>query len=200
MCVATATAVGQSRHTRPRVVPKHVKATVTIHTKNVEAPAKASPGEDDAGIWNRFELKADGLEIVFPSSRTNIQDDTLGRVHTLQAVTGKATYTLAVRDLGTPISGEGIDTFLNEVVKNTYGERGTKLIDHHDLSYAGRVGKQFTTERNNRRTISRLYVLNGKLFAMSVALDQNDYDQSFERWIAKFFDSFRVQVPVFNEA
>lgn len=200
-CAVTATQVyGQTRQTRPRVITKRAKAAVIIPKKSVDPPAESSPTESDDGNWNTFVLNEDSLEMLFPATHQNIQDETLGRIRSLQATTSKASYMLAVRELGTPISIEGLDTFLNEVAKNTYGERGTKLVDHHNISYAGRVGKEFTTERNSHRTISRLYVLNGKLFVMSVTLDQKDYDQTSEKWIAKFFDSFRVQVPIFNEA
>jgi hypothetical protein len=198
--VAAMTVDGQTRKSRPRVVPKKVKANVTVDTVPTDTIVNVPITEADAGTWNMFEIKEIGLEMMFPVANQNIQDDTLGRVRSFHATTNKATYLLAIRDLASPISNEGLETFLNEIIKNTFGERGTKLIDQRNLSYAGRIGKQLTTERNAHRTISRLYVLNGKLFAMSVTLDQKDYDQTFEKWITKFFDSFRVKVPVFNEA
>ena len=200
-CVVTAMTVdAQTRKGRQRVAPKKVNAKVTVDAVPADTSVKLPITEADAGTWNVFELKEIGLEMMFPVTNQKIQDDTLGRVRSFQATTNNAAYVLAIRDLASPISNQGLETFLNEIIKNTFGERGTKLIDQRNLSYAGRIGKQLTTERNTHRTISRLYVLNGKLFAMSVTLDQKDYDQTFEKWITKFFDSFRVKVPVFNEA
>jgi hypothetical protein len=189
---------GQTKTTKNLVKPKPIRATVTV--RGGSPPLRPLPNETDADIWNAFELKGDGLRMLFPAKNADIFEDSIGPVRSFQATTNKANYLLAIRELETPIDNREIDDVLESIIKAGFQHPDTRLLEKRNISYEGRLGKHLITQQRTMRSIARIYVLNGKVFAISVTIKSKDLDQTFEKWIAKFLDSFRVEVSAVGEA
>ena len=187
----------QSSKRKPTKV-KPIKVTVTV--KSNIPPPKPLPTEDADGIWTPFELKEDNLKILLPATRDDVMDDVVGDVRSYQADTKRAKYLLVVRKLGVAVDNRNIENFLENLIEKGFVNSSTKIIERRNLSYEGRPGRGVISEERSIRSISRIYILDGKLFAMSVIIPLKKYDSTFEKWIAKFFDSFRVELKPVNSA
>jgi len=198
IALAAIAANGQTKKTRKVAKPKPIRVTVTV--KGGGPPVKPLANETDDGVWNLLELKNDDLQILFPAKNEDIFDDVVGPVRSFVAETKTAKYLLAIRDVGVPIDVKGTEEYLENLIKIGFGDADTKIIEKRNLSYGGWLGKQLITEQRAKRSISRIYILNRKLFAMSVILNTKDYNVTFEKWITKFLDSFHVKVRTPREA
>jgi hypothetical protein len=182
---------GQSRPKKP-TKPKTITATVTV---KADPPIKPLPKETDESSWTQFESKENGLAILFPGTADDINDDTTGPVQTFDVSTEKAHYMLAIRDLGGLIDAKDTQAYLDETIDNAFGADERKFLYRRAISYAGRVGREFGHVDRGKRFAARVYVLNGKLFIISVTVKTTGYTPAFDKWINKFFDSFNVRMP-----
>lgn len=190
----TASAASAQSKKKKAVKPKPIKVTVTVKADG--PPLKPISKETDAGIWNEFELKEDGLRILLPTAKDDILDAMTGPVRSYQAATVKGTYLLVIRSVGVSVENRAINQFLEETIQNAFGDEKNKVLEKKNISYEGRSAKQIVFDLGGKRFAARLYVLNGKLFIISVSIDWKAYDKAFDKWIDKFFDSFQVKVPV----
>lgn len=197
--ILTSLVAGQSRK-KKRSVPKTIR--VTVNVKGNVPPIKPLPNETDEGIWTVFELKDVGLQILLPATPKNIVDDNTGDVRSYEAETKMAKYLVIVRDLGVSLERNGAGRALDAIIDRGFGQPDSKsrIIKRGVLSYEGRPGRELISEEKSKRSISRLYILDGKLFALSVIIDNKDYTADFDKWVSKFFDSFQVKVSAINEA
>lgn len=189
----------QSSKRRPaKVKPIHV----TVNVKGNVPPAKPLPNESDYGIWNTFELKGDDIQILMPATNENVEDNPVGPVRSYEATTSSATYTLIVREIGSPLMSGQTDALLDSMVGIAYGSAGStsRVIAKKNISYLGGPGREIIAEERGKRIISRIYILNGKLIGLSIVVDLKAYKPEFGKWISKFFDSLNVRLPLVNES
>lgn len=169
---------------------KPIRATVTvIGSRDVDAPRLPDESE-----WSEFSVPEHGLTILFPGEKDDVNDDEVGPVQTYSVPTEKASYTLAIRLVGNPIDQRDIQSFLDETIDNAFAPATTKFLFRRPISYEGRIGREFALMDKERRTEFRIFLLDSKLFIISVAVNQKDYDQGFDKWVRKFFESFAVKV------
>lgn len=171
------------------VKPKPITATVTV---KADPPIRPLPNESDERVWTEFESKEDGLTLLFPGRKDDVSDSPVGPVRTFDVSTAKAHFILAIRDVGSFINNKNDGEFLEHTIRNAFGAE-TKFLEKKNINYEGREGRQFVLVDNDKRLATRLYLLNGKLFIISVTIKVKDYTPEFNRWIDKFFDSFRVK-------
>ena len=193
LMVLTTTLVGAQKSkpkTKPK--PKPIKATVTI---KADPPVKPLPKETDADVWQEFTLKDDDLKLLFPGSKEDISDDSYGPVRTFQVSTEKASYMLAIREVGSSLVSGTNDEYLEQAIERFVDDQ-TRLIEKKNIIYQGYSGKQIVSDAQGKRLAARLHLLNNKLFIMMVTVKSGDYHRDFDKWIEKFFDSFQVRVPV----
>lgn len=180
---------GQSKSKKP-AKSKPITATVVV-----KGDSKPLPKENDESQWTEFESKEDGLTLLFPGRKDDVLDEVVGPVKTFDVSTAKAHYMLAIRNVGQPIDIREIDRYLEETIQSAFGAGKAKFLVKRNITYEGRLGKQIAFEDNGKRLSARLLFINGRLFITSVSMKSVDYGPEFDKWIDKFFDSFRVKVP-----
>ncbi|QQS33423.1 MAG: hypothetical protein IPM50_02255 [Acidobacteriota bacterium] len=168
---------------------KPIRATVTvIGSRDVDAPRLP-----DESKWSEFSIPEHGLMILFPGENDNINDSEVGPVQTFSVSTQEASYTLAIRSVGLPIDQREIQAFLDEAIDNAFDPASTKYLFRRPIPYEGHIGREFAFLEKGRRTEFRVYLLDGKLVIISVAVTQKNYDAGFDKWIQKFFESLIVK-------
>jgi hypothetical protein len=184
--------VGAQAEPKKPTKPKPIRATVTVKgSGNYVAPKLP-----DERKWTEFELTDHGLSILFPGDSDDIFDDGVGPVQTFSVSTENATYMLAIRSVGLPIDVRDTQTYLDETIDNAFDPETTKYVFRRSISYEGRIGRELALIDNDKRTEFRVYLINDKIFIVSVAVRQQEYSAGFDKWIKKFFDSFRVRVQI----
>ncbi len=56
-----------------------------------------------------------------------------------------------------------------------------------------RLGREFVFADKKKMYFQRIYILEGRLYFLSVMLPKNEYTGSFDKWALKFFESFDVE-------
>ena len=187
------TTVSYAQTRKKKVIkPKPITATVTV---KADPPIRPLPNESDEKSWTEFESKEDGLTLLFPGRKDDVSDDNVEPVRTFDVSTVKAHYMLAVRDVGSLINNQDTDSFLEQTIQDAFGAE-TKFQEKKKITYEGRDGRHIVLLDGDKRLAARLYLLNDKLFMISVTIKTTDYTPQFNKWIDKFFDSFLVKVLV----
>ena len=168
-------------------------------------PPKATPlNEADPGVWRRFDFAEHRLSLQFPAApgdkfENEVPD--LGGVWTYSADTKRATYRLIVRDLPTLMNDDAIAETLDTAISEIYdSDSDVKLKLLRNVSYEGRPGREFIVEEKNKVQAIRIFVLEQKMYVMFVTVESRVDWPQIEFWAQKFFESFKVELPVFNEA
>ncbi|MBX3292876.1 MAG: hypothetical protein KF881_08305 [Acidobacteria bacterium] len=171
---------------------KPIRATVTVMgSGDVDAPKLP-----DESNWSELSLAEHGLTILFPGKSDDIKVNSVGPVETYSVTSTKASYTLATRSVGSVLDPNDIQSVLDETIDNAFDPASTKFLFRRPISYEGRIGREFALLDKERRTEFRIFLLDSKLFIISVAVNQKDYDQGFDKWVQKFFESFAVKVQM----
>ncbi len=56
-----------------------------------------------------------------------------------------------------------------------------------------RLGREFVFADKKKIYFQRIYILEGKLYFLSIMLPKKEYTRGFDRWALKFFESFSVE-------
>lgn len=168
-----------------------VKAVVII--KAGKAPEKNLPSEDDADVWNEYNSEKYHFKIIFPSKSADVWSDETDRFITFESGTKKASYQLIVKTLPVVASNSQLDEFYETSFLSVLTGGNVKLISKKNVYLSRRLGKQFVYADRKKIYFQRLYILEGKLFLLSVTLPEKQYTKDFDRWALKFFDSFIVE-------
>lgn len=169
-----------------------VKAVVTIKIDKV--PEVKPPFEEDVGIWNEYSSKKYNFKITFPSKLADIRDDETGEIGTFETVTNESSYELIVKILPLVVNKSHLEEFYEASFYKILSDRNIKLTSKTNVYLNGRLGREFVYTDKDKIYFQRLYILDGKLFALSVILPEKQYNKNFDRWALKFFESFKVEV------
>lgn len=182
-----------SAQTKPKKPsrPKPIRATVTV----IGSGDVAGPKLPNESKWGEFSLPEYGLTISFPGEKDDIDDDEVGPVKTYSVLTEKASYNLAIRSVGNLIDPRDIPAYLDETIDNAFDPATTKYLFRRPIPYDGHIGREFAFLDKGRRTEFRVYLLDGTLVIISVAVMQKSYDAGFDKWIRKFFESLVIKTP-----
>lgn len=189
--------IGQTKKRQSVRKPSTIRATVTVNGNL--GPQPKLPKETDEGIWNEFFLPEYDLKILFPSKPDDLDYDVHNILLTFQTSTAIATYSLMMRDF--PVLGDNkqIGAILEDMFVNSGEKGGSIMLSKKDIFYEGRIGKEIVTEKNGSLYFARFFILNSRLFAISVSVEKKTDRKRVEPWVKKFFDSFLVKVPIVNE-
>jgi hypothetical protein len=183
-------AVAGFAQTRSRMNKKiaPVKAGVTVKVK-----LPAEPSEDDAGIWNDFVSDKYGFRLTFPAAADNVfSDEEESFVH-FSASTEKARYALMVKNMLVSLNNSQLDALYESVFVKNQDQETSRLVRAKNVYLNGVLGKELVFEENGNVIFNRVYILESKLFVLTVSLSKKNYAPGFDRWAAKFLDSFGVK-------
>lgn len=190
LCALFSTHFAQSKK-KKTADPPTVRAEVTV---KIDLPAPTSaPDEDAAGVWNDFVSEKYGFRVTFPAQSKDVFDDETGKIAIFQASTRQAEYGLAVKSLLVSLNNSQLDALYESVINATEDLRTTRLVAKRNVYLDGFLGKEIVYEENGKIVFGRMYILESKLFMLSVSLPKKGYTKDFDRWTLKFFDSFGVR-------
>jgi hypothetical protein len=182
-----------SAQTKPKKPPrsKPIRATITV----IGSGDVAAPKLPNESKWSEFSLPEYGLTISFPGEKEDVDEDEVGPVKTYSVLTENASYKLAMRSVGNPIDQREIQSYLDETIDNAFDPASSNYLFRRPIRYDGHIGREFAFLDNGRRTEFRVYLLDGTLVILSVAVKQKIYDEGFDKWIRKFFESLIIKTP-----
>lgn len=174
-----------------------LKARVTV--KANLAPETPKPTEEAAGIWHEFNSERYGFWIMFPSKSEEVASDKIEEFASFQTSTKKAQYALAVKEILVSLNNSQLEVLFENIIKETEDET-TRLIGKKDVFLNGVLGKELVYEENGKIVFGRFYLMESKLFMLTVSLPKKDYRKNFDQWATKFFDSFGVKANIRMDA
>jgi hypothetical protein len=174
-----------------------VKAVVTIKTEKMSEIKE--PVEEDKDIWNKFYSKKYGFRIEFPAKVKDIFDDERDSFSTYETSTKKASYGLMLKNLPVSLSNKELAEIYETVISEVEDPKKSLTISKRDVYLDGKLGKEIVFEEKGRIVFTRCYILEQKLFMLSVSLQKKEYSNDFEKWVKKFFDSFSIEAKNISE-
>jgi hypothetical protein len=179
----------QTRKKKRATLP--VKAVVAV--KLDEVSQTKLPSEEDTDIWNEYVSEKYNFKIIFPSKSADVWNDEAEKFVTFETGTKKASYQLIVRSLSIVASNSQLDEFYETSFLGIIAAGNIKLISKKNVYMNRKLGKEFVYADKRKIYFQRMYILEGKLFLLSVTLPEKQYTKDFDRWAIKFFDSFTVE-------
>jgi hypothetical protein len=190
-CIFSLSTFSQTKTNKQTSKTPSIRAEVTI--KGNIPPEMPKPVEEDAKIWNEFASAKHGFWITFPAPEENVHNDDIDEFASFATSTKKAHYSLAVKNLLVSLNNSQLNDLFDTIVAQTEDDK-TRLIGKKDVYLNGTLGKELVYEENRNIVYGRFYIVESKLFMLSVSVPKKDYNKSFDRWAQKFFDSFGVKV------
>lgn len=161
-----------------------------------KAPEINRPTEETLGIWNEFNSEDQGFTIDFPSQPEEIRETGQGKIASFEVETGKAHYGVMRMSFPALIDHRQLDILGESLFAESYDENATVLISEKNLCLDGMRGKELVYEEAGKMFFTRFYILEQKLFMLSVSLPKTEYTKDFDRWAMKFLDSFGAKKDV----
>lgn len=147
--------------------------------------------EENSDVWNEFVSEKDGFRVVFPSKPDKVWRDELGKATSFETETARAHYGIMRLNFPSLLNIRQLDVLSESLLKSEdYDEQSTKLISEKNVRLGGMPGKELIFEEAGKVFFLRFYILNQKLFVLSVSLPKSAYTKDFDHWAMKFLDSF----------
>lgn len=181
---------GQAKKDRKRPLP--VKAVVTV--KIDKAPEIKLPSEEDQLIWNEFISRKHNFNITFPAKPEDIRDDETDKFATFETNTRKAAYRLMIKSLSVNLSNSQLDEVYETSFSDVLIGGNVKLISKKNVYLNRKLGREFVFADKRKIYFQRIYILEGRLYFLSIMLPKREYTKDFDKWATKFFESFGVEV------
>jgi hypothetical protein len=173
---------------------KTSKTTTESTLSNPVSTTRKTPaGEENPRLWNEYSSEKFGFWIQFPASKDQVSSDDSDEFVNFETVNGKAHYALSVKKLLAALSNRELDEMFDSIVSATEDET-TRLISQKDVYLNGVLGRELVYEEESQIVFGRFYILESKIFMLTVTLPKKDYNRGFDRLARKFFDSFGVRV------
>jgi hypothetical protein len=180
----------QAKKDRKRPLP--VKAVVTV--KIDTAPEIKLPVEESEGIWNEFISRKHNFNIKFPAKPEDVRDDELDKFVIFETSTQKAAYRLMIKSLSANLSNSQLDEVYETSFSDVLVGGNVRLISKKNVYLNRKLGREFIFADKRKIYFQRIYILEGRLYFLSIMLSKREYTKDFDKWAAKFFESFTVEV------
>jgi hypothetical protein len=174
--------------TRKNTNPSFVKAFAAA--ENGKSPEIKRPTEETFGIWNEFSSEKHGFTVVFPASSAQIWRTEQGKIASFEAETEKAHYGVMRMKFPALLDPRQLDILGESLFAQSYDAKTTRLISEKNVCLDGVSGKELIYEEAGKIFFTRFYIMEQKIFMLSVSLPQAEYTKDFDYWAMKFLDSF----------
>jgi hypothetical protein len=148
------------------------------------------PTEETFGIWNEFDSEKHGFTIVFPSRPSEIWETERRKIASFETETEKAHYGVMRMEFPSLLDQRRLDVLAENLFAGSYDAKTTKLISEKSVCLDGMNGKELIYEEAGKIFFTRFYILQQKMFMLSVSLPKAEYTKNFDYWAMKFLDSF----------
>jgi hypothetical protein len=181
--------IAQTKKNKNKPLP--IKAVVNIKidkAREIKLPSEAS--ED---VWNEYASRKYNFNITFPAKPENVRDDEMDKFATFETSTQKATYRLMIKSLSVNLSNSQLDEVYETSFSDVLVGGNVKLISKKNVYLNRKLGREFVFEDKKKVYFQRIYILEGRLYFISVMLLKKEYTKDFDKWALKFFESFSVE-------
>lgn len=179
----------QSKKNRKKSLP--VRAVVNVQTD--AATETKLPSEENEGIWNEYISEKYNFNIIFPTKSVEVWDENIDKLITFEANTKKAAYRLMIKNLPVNLSNAQLDEVYEASFSDVLSGGKVRLISKKNVYLNRKLGREFVYAERKKIYFQRLYILEGKLFFLTISLPEKEYSKSFDKWASKFFESFSVE-------
>lgn len=180
----------QTKRDRKRPLP--VKGVVTV--KIDKAPEVKLLSEESEDIWNEFISRKHNFTITFPAKPEDIRDDEMDKFATFETNTQKAAYRLMIKSLSANLSNSQLDEVYETSFSDVLVGGNVRLISKKNVYLNRKLGREFVFADKRKIYFQRIYILEGRLYFLSIMLPKKEYTKDFDKWAEKFFESFSVEV------
>lgn len=187
--VLTLQMTAQTKKNKKKPLP--VKAVVTI--KIDKAPEIKLPSEESEGIWNEYTSGKYNFNITFPAKSEDVRDDEIEKLVTFEANTKKAAYRIIIKSLPVKLDNSQLDELYETTFSDILVGENVTFISKKKVYLNRRLGKEFVFADKKQIYFQRIYILEGKLYLLSITLPKKEYTADFDKWTLKFFESFSVE-------
>jgi hypothetical protein len=176
---------------KDRKKPLPVKVVVTI--KEDKLPEIKFPSEESDEIWNVYVSRKHNFSISFPAKAEDVRLDEMDKFVTFETNTQKAVYRLMIKSLSVNLSNSQLDEVYEASFSDVLVGGNVKLISKKNVYLNRKLGREFVFEDKKKVYFQRIYILEGRLYFVSVTLPKKQYTKDFDKWTLKFFESFAVE-------
>ena len=155
-------------------------------------PTKPLPNESDANLWQDYAVAEHNFVVTFPAANADVFDNKTNSFTNYTAETANARYELLVSDYPNVFDNGELDTVMEDGLKNVYTAQNIRIVSKKDVYFNQKIGKEIISEKNDKITRTRFLVVAQRQYLMSVVWPKAKFDQNFNVWAQKFFDSLRV--------
>lgn len=159
-----------------------------------KSPALKRASEETFGIWNEFSSEKYGFTIVFPSRPEEIWETGRGKIASFETETEKAHYGVMQMKFPPLLDNRQLDILGESLFAGSYDKETTRLISEKNVCLSGMSGKELVYEEAGKIFFTRFYIVQQKMFMLSVSLPRAQYTKDFDYWAMKFLDSFGAGV------
>lgn len=180
--------IAQTKKNKNKPLP--VKAVVNVIDKAREIKL---PSEESESVWNEFVSRKYNFNITFPAKPESVRKDEMDKFVTFETSTQKAAYRLMIKSLSVNLSNSQLDEVYETSFSDVLVGGNVKLISKKNVYLNRKLGREFVFEDKKKVYFQRIYILEGRLYFISVMLPKKEYTKDFDKWALKFFESFSVE-------
>jgi len=178
---------------------KPIQAQVTVKTDLGKDSNEID--EKDSEIWNTFLSLPNHFEVSFPSKNENIFiDNPLENIFLYEAKTRNATYAIIVKPLDYKVLPSELERVYDELITGFFLQDEAKLISTGNVSVNNFAGREVVFENGNDKVFGQIYLVEDKLYIISVYMKKTKHTTELQNWINKFFSSFDLKYKRINES
>ncbi|HEX8735298.1 MAG TPA: hypothetical protein VF721_08260 [Pyrinomonadaceae bacterium] len=146
--------------------------------------------EESFGVWNEFSSEKQGFTVVFPAKPEEIWENAQGKFASFETETAKAHYGVMRMKFPPLLDPRQRDILAGNLFAGSFDAEITHLISEKNVCLDGISGKELIYEEAGKIFFTRFYILEQKMFMLSVSLPRAQYTKDFDYWAMKFLDSF----------
>jgi hypothetical protein len=185
LCVLSAPVFAQTgMNTNP------LSGNAFVNAEAGKSPSMKRRTEEAFGVWNEFSSEKDGFRIVFPAQPEEIRETVQGKISSFETETEKAHYGVMRMKFPPLLDNRQLDILAGNLFAESYDAQTTRLISEKNVCLNGMAGKQLIYEEAGKIFFARFYIMQQKMFMLSVSLPRAAYTEDFDYWAMKFLDSF----------
>lgn len=162
-------------------------------SKRAKPAATAYLAEENPAVWREFDSVRHGFWITFPNGAKSVDLGKSEQFSSYTIATEKALYSVAVKSVLVSMNNRELSDLFDNMVEETENE-STRLLGEKNVYFNGALGREVVYEEGDRLVFGRFFILESKLFMLTINLERKNYNRNFDRWVNKFFDSFGVKL------
>ena len=98
-----------------------------------------------------------------------------------------------IKSLSVNLSNSQLEEVYETSFNDVLAGANVKLISKKNVYLNRRLGREFVFADKRKIYFQRIYILEGRMYFISIMLPKKEYTKDFDKWTLKFFESFSVE-------